>query len=53
MQIMYLLAYLTILKAEVSTGYTLPSRSNLHIFNFRHSGTERQSARVSEIKNVG
>ena len=38
-------------------GYTLPSKSNLH-FNFWHAGTlalsaERQSARMSEIKNVG
>jgi len=49
---------LTLHTAEVSTGYTLPSRCNLHFFNFRHSGTlalspERQSTRMSEIKNVG
>ena len=43
----------------MSTGYTLPSRSTLtHIFNFWHLGTlaltpERQSARMSEIRNVG
>ena len=41
---------------KTSTGYILPSTSNLH-FNFWHSGTlalspERQSARMSEIKNV-
>jgi len=41
----------------MSTGYTLLSRSNLH-FSFWHSGTvaltaEHQSARMSEIKNVG
>jgi len=39
----------------MSTGYTWPS--NL-IFNFGHSGTlvlshERQSAKMSEIKNIG
>jgi len=43
----------------MSTNYTLPSRSNLaHIYNFWHSGTlalspERQTARMSEIQNVG
>ena len=38
--------------------YTLPYWSNTTIFNFRHSGTlalrtERQSARMSKIKNAG
>ena len=38
--------------------YTLPYWSNLHFFNFGHSGalalrTERQSARMPKIKNGG
>ena len=41
----------------VSSGTLNPTQLN-YIFNFRHSGTlafspERQSARMSEIKNVG
>ena len=45
------------LKGKAVKCYTSPSRPNPH-FNFWHSGTlalspERQSARMSEIKNVG
>ena len=43
-------SYLTLQTAEVSTGYILPSRSNL-IFNFGHSGT-LMSARVPECQKV-
>ena len=50
--------------AEVSTGYTLPSKSNLH-YKRSYADTlisdiralalscESQSAQMSEIKNVG
>ena len=49
---------LTLQRAEMSAGYILPSARLTYIFNFWHSGTlalspERQSARMSEIKNVG
>ena len=48
---------LTLQRADVSTGYIFHPGLT-YIFNFWHSGTlalspERQSAWMSEIKNVG